>query len=88
MSALFHITRIEATQGFVLYHLDTPKQGHTAIVSFRGTRDDLEPTLATLHRHQAGFDFEIDSSPLPETDDPDDPRLRAACRVHALTLRS
>ena len=83
MVAAFHITHIEPTAAFVLYHLDAPKQGHTAIVAFRGGHEELAPTLATLHRRRSAFDFEIDPAPLPAHDDP---RLRAACRIRSLTL--
>lgn len=83
MTDVFHITRIEPTPRFVLYHLDAAKSGATAIVSFRTAPGDLEPTLATLHRQRVGFDFEIDPAPLPACDDP---RLKDACQIRALTV--
>ena len=82
MPNVFHITHVEATPRFVLYHLDAHKQGARAIVSFRREPTELEPTLAILHRSRSGFDFEIDPRPLAD----DDPRLRGACRIRALVL--
>lgn len=82
MSDVFHITHVEATAGYVLYHLDAHKHGASAIVSFRRDATELEPTLAMLHRWGHGFDFEVDPRPLPD----DDPRLRGACRIRALVL--
>lgn len=87
MSAQFRIVRIESTSGFVLYHLDSPKQGHTAIASLRGRPCELAPTLASLYRNREGFDFEIEPGALP-TEVVDDPRLRTACCVRSLTLNS
>ncbi|MCA9649509.1 MAG: hypothetical protein KC501_06345 [Myxococcales bacterium] len=82
MPAVFHITHVEATARFVLYHLDAAKEGASAIVSFRHAPTELEPTLAMLHRWGRGFDFEIDPHPVTE----DDPRLRGACRIRALVM--
>lgn len=86
MPTVFHITHIEATPRFVLYHLDGAKQGIDAIVSFRRAPEQLEPTLAMLHRRHVGFDFEIETEPNEWPFE--DPRLRTACRVRALTLPS
>lgn len=82
MSSSFCITHVEPTSTFTLYHLDAPKQGATAIVFLHSAPVELEPTVATLHRHGLRFDFEIDPWPAP----PGDPRLRTACRIRALTL--
>ncbi len=81
----FHITHVEPTTTFTLFHLDVPKQGVTAIVSFRDAPNELEPTLTTVHRKRLGFDFEIDSGRTPHSDDP---RLQTACEIRTLTLPS
>lgn len=84
MTSSYRITHIEPTSAFTLYHLDSPKQGATAIVFFRAAPAGLEPTLAALFHQRLRFDFETESDgPLG-----DDPRLRCACRVRAVTLGS
>ncbi len=83
MSRSFSITHIEPTETFTLYHLDTPKQGATAIVFFRCEPADLEPSLATLAHARRRFDFEVETEPEPLEQDL---RLRTACRIRSLTL--
>ncbi len=79
----FRIIHVEPTTQFTLYHLDTPKLGVTAIVSFRAAPTELEPTLTTVHRNRLCFDFEIETSRAAPHDDP---RLQTAAEIRALTL--